>query len=321
MKLGVLADIHSNSRAFAACLERLEAENCDEYLLLGDYVSDTPYTEETLRMLYDLLSRETCRALRGNREDYMISQRRILRGEQEGQKWLNNSASGNLLFTFRRLTDRDLDFFESLPVSFRYEKEDFPAITCCHGSPGRTGELLQADGENTKEWMDRIDTDYLIAAHTHYPGVTERNDRLYINPGSVGIAIDDPGLARCAILHGREDGKAWIPELLSVPYDAGEVVRDIFRSGLFDSAPWFVNNNLHTLITGIDRTPQMVERAMELQTAATGIPAVWPKIGEQYFEQASREMEIPDYGRTFAQYRDRHQQGENGNGVPGESPE
>ena len=299
MKLGVLADIHSNSAALAVCLERLEAEQCDEYLLLGDYVSDTPYPEETMRLLYGLMSRKSCHVLRGNREEYMVRQRKILRGEAEGEKWLENSASGNLLFTYRRLTDRDLDFFEGLPFAFRYEREGFPAITCCHGSPGRTGELLFADGENTKEWLERIDTDYLIAAHTHYPGRQAVNGRLYLNPGSAGIAIGDPGRARCAVLRSREgaQGTYWEAELLSLPYDADAVVRDIFRSGLYDMAPWFASNNLHTLMTGIDRTPELVERAMELQAAETGQPAVWPRIGEQWFAQAAAELEIPDYGK------------------------
>ena len=301
MKLGVLSDIHGNSIALSACLERLEAEGCDAYLLLGDYVSDLSRPEETLRILYDLISRRRCHILRGNREDYMTGQRRVLRGEAEGEKWLANSASGNLLFTLRRLTDRDLDFFESLPVSFRFEAEGYPAITCCHGSPERTGELLQPDGENTGEWMARIDTDYLAAAHTHHPCTVFRDGRLYINPGSVGIAIDDPGHAQCAILHGRERNgeKYWEPELLSLPYDVGTAAREVFESGLFDMSPWFASSNLHTLLTGTDRTAQMVGRAMELQEQETGVPAAWPRIGEKYFARAAEELEIPDYGRKF----------------------
>ena len=216
MKLAVLSDIHSNSTALSACLDRLEAEHCDEYLLLGDYVSDTPYPQETMRMLRDLISSKPCRLLRGNREEYMLSQRSILRGEAEGEKWLSNSASGNLLFTFQRLTDRDLDFFESLPVCFRYEKEGYPSITCCHGSPEQAGELMQLNGENTKKWLTRIDTDYLLAAHTHYPGRLCLNGKHYFNTGSVGIAIDDPGRAQCVILHSRENaqGVSWEAEFL-----------------------------------------------------------------------------------------------------------
>ena len=42
MKIGIISDIHSNIVAFRACVDYLEEEGCDEYFLLGDYVSDTP---------------------------------------------------------------------------------------------------------------------------------------------------------------------------------------------------------------------------------------------------------------------------------------
>ena len=43
MKIGIISDIHSNIYAFKACTEFMEKQNCDEYLFLGDYISDTPY--------------------------------------------------------------------------------------------------------------------------------------------------------------------------------------------------------------------------------------------------------------------------------------
>ena len=84
----------------------------------------------------------------------MIEQRKIREKEEEEKFWLANSASGNLLYTYRQLTERDLDFFESLPITFRYEKEGYPAFTCCHGSPVNTRELLQLDSDRTKEVLE-----------------------------------------------------------------------------------------------------------------------------------------------------------------------
>ena len=49
MKLGIISDIHSNVIALKACIEYMEAVSCDEYLFLGDYVSDTSYTILLLR--------------------------------------------------------------------------------------------------------------------------------------------------------------------------------------------------------------------------------------------------------------------------------
>ena len=53
MKIGIISDIHSNIIALKACIEYMKSVPCDEYLFLGDYISDTPYTRETMDYLYD----------------------------------------------------------------------------------------------------------------------------------------------------------------------------------------------------------------------------------------------------------------------------
>ena len=111
MKIGVISDIHSNIIAFKECVKYLEKEGCDEYLFLGDYVSDTPYARETLDYLYEFMNSHTCLFLRGNREEYMLDQRKALKDGMDEKKWSYNSASGNLLFTYEQLTEKDLDFF------------------------------------------------------------------------------------------------------------------------------------------------------------------------------------------------------------------
>ena len=119
------------------------------------------------------------------------------------------------MYTYRQLTERDLDFFESLPITFRYEKEGYPAFTCCHGSPVNTRELLQLDSDRTKEVLEEIDTDYLLAAHTHFPGISRYQGKTYMNTGSCGIAIGDPGYAHAIILESGQN--EWKPEFFADP--------------------------------------------------------------------------------------------------------
>lgn len=97
------------------------------------------------------MNNHKCTLLRGNREEYIIGQRRLMINGEERGRWIKNSASGNLLYTYEKLGEFDLDFLESLPISFVYEPEGYPAITCCHGSPDNNRELLQHDGSNTKQ--------------------------------------------------------------------------------------------------------------------------------------------------------------------------
>ncbi|MCR5427964.1 MAG: metallophosphoesterase [Lachnospiraceae bacterium] len=298
-QIGVIADIHSNYTAFKTAVEYMTGRGIREFLLLGDFVSDTTDTAETMRYIYELKERYDVRLLRGNREEYFIGQRKVRRGETEGPEWLFNSASGNLLYTYELLTDRDIDFFESLPITFKYECEGYPAITCCHGSPASDRELLQLNGDNTKEWLRRIDTDYLLAAHTHIQGETEYEGRHYFNTGASGIAIGAPGLAQCLILHGADasepGGPAWSAEFLNIPYDVDHVVNAIYKKGLMDKGKWFVANNVYILETGRDYTPELVTNAKALQEKSEGHPAEWPFIGEEYFAEAAEALGIPDY--------------------------
>ncbi len=293
MKIGILSDIHSNVIAFKACITYMEAVSCDEYLFLGDYISDTPYTRETMDYLYEFSASHSCRFLRGNREEYMLEQREALAQNIEHKKWAWNSAAGNLLFAYKQLTEKDFSFFDNLPITFQYKKEGYPAITFCHGSPVSSRERLLVDGDNTKEWLEDIDTDYLICAHTHLPGEQAYHGRHYYNCGSVGIAIGECGQAQCMVMEDIcVNGKTeWKPTFLKIPYDNGQVVRDIRKSGLLDKAPWFVNSNIQILLTGTDHSSQLAELAGKLaKEAGEQLSA-----DEKYWEEAARQLGVPDY--------------------------
>lgn len=296
MKIGIISDIHSNIVALKACIEYMESIPCDEYLFLGDYVSDTPYTRETMDYLYDFMTKAPCHFLRGNREEYMLNQRYVIANNREKERWLWNSASGNLLFAYEQLNEEDFEFFQSLPITFQYKRANYPAITCCHGSPESTRELLLVDVDNTKTWLDKIDTEYLISAHTHFPCEMKYNGKHYFNSGCVGIAIGDCGFAQCMILediieHGRTE---WKPTFLKIPYDNKKVVEDIRKSGLLNKAPWFINSNIQILLTGTDHSAEMVNAASN-KAKETDKEAVWPRIEEKYFEEAAKELGVPDY--------------------------
>ena len=83
MKVGVIADIHSNQTAFRACVDYMVNAGCEEFLLLGDFISDTAGARQTMELLYELMEQFPCHVLRGNREEYMIEQRKIREKEEE----------------------------------------------------------------------------------------------------------------------------------------------------------------------------------------------------------------------------------------------
>ena len=112
----------------------------------------------------------------------------------------------------------------------------------------------------------------------------------------IGIAINDAGYAQCMILQsGFENGKTvWKPQFLKIPYDNRKVAQDMITSGLLSIAPWFVNSNILTILTGIDCSAKMVELAEKL-ALEDNAQAKWPHIDEKYFEEAAAYYKIPDY--------------------------
>ncbi|WP_051207564.1 metallophosphoesterase family protein [Butyrivibrio sp. AE3006] len=298
-QIGVIGDIHSNYTAFKTAVQYMTERGITEFILLGDYVSDTTDTAETMQYIYELIKKYKVTAIRGNREDYLLGQRRVLRGESDAPLWLYNSASGNLLYTYELLTNEDLDFFESLPISYRYKCEGYPDIICCHGSPVNNRELLLFHDDTAKKWLEKIDADYIVGGHTHVQGECHHNGKHYFNTGSTGIAISAPGLAQCLILHGFDEnepeGPSWEAEFLNLPYDVDYVIDALYEKGLMEKGKWFVVNNEHILKTGKDVTPELINKAMILQEKETGNPVDWPYIEEEYFTKAAKILGIPDY--------------------------
>ena len=56
-QIGVIADIHSNFTAFKTAVKYMEAQGITEFFFLGDYVSDTTDTAETMDYIYKLMDR------------------------------------------------------------------------------------------------------------------------------------------------------------------------------------------------------------------------------------------------------------------------
>ena len=92
---------------------------------------------------------------------------------------------------------------------------------------------MQLNEDPVKQWLEKIDTDYMICAHTHYPGEMTYKNKHYFNSGSVGISIDDAGYAQCMLLEsGVENGTTiWKPQFLKVPYDNQKVAQDMITGG------------------------------------------------------------------------------------------
>ena len=74
MRFAVISDIHSNYMALENALSQLDdmrraGQGPDGMIFLGDYLTDFPYPQETLRLLDECRAEFPCHFVRGNREE------------------------------------------------------------------------------------------------------------------------------------------------------------------------------------------------------------------------------------------------------------
>lgn len=289
MEIAVLADIHSNYIALDRCMEYALERGIRQFIFLGDYLGEMAYPERTMERLYDYAERYQCIFIRGNKEDYWINHRTS--GAVGWREY--DSTTGALWYVYHRITDRDMDFFESLPVSMCLEYEGMPPITVCHGSPVSTRERLGVGEESTKRALEQSDTDLILCAHTHIQGKTVHAGKSVINPGSVGLSLEARSKSQFLILHGEicHGAGSWQEEFVSLDYDREAVIRQLSESGLAERAPGWCKVTEYGL-----REPErelghayVLDRVMELCRKETG-RCDWPDIPEKYWEMEIQKL-------------------------------
>lgn len=289
MEIAVLADIHSNYIALDRCMEHALSRGIHEFIFLGDYVGEMAYPERTMARIYEYAKEYRCTFIRGNKEDYWINYRAA--GASGWREY--DSTTGALWYAYHQLTDRDIDFFQSLPITRRLEYENLPSITICHGSPLNVRERMYADGENTRKSLEQVGTELMLCAHTHVQAKTVFQGKTALNPGSVGLSLEAGALSQYLILHGEyPSGKGiWREEFVTLDYDREMVIRQLSESGLTRHSPNWCKITEHDL-----RNPErelghgnVLNRVMELCREESG-EWCWPDIPEKYWDLAMKEF-------------------------------
>ncbi len=284
MKIAVIGDIHSNHIALETCIRHALDRNVDEFLFLGDYISDCPYPQKTMKVIYEMREKYRCFFIRGNREDYMLNHRK-----NPENNWTYCSASGNLLYTYENLSEKDFDFYEKMDIHGIYHKEGYPSFRYCHGSLTSSTELLLPENENLESFMKNLDVDLLISGHTHIQESRMYGNKKLIHPGSAGVPWHYGGKSQYMILHGTDN--EWKEEFFQLEYDVDAVKKEFETSGLAEKSFYWAKLVLHNLYTGKDYTTPCLQLAIKLCKEAEE-NVNWPDISEKYWKMAAETFGI-----------------------------
>lgn len=266
MRLALISDIHGNYKALEAFLAYIGQHPADGIIGLGDYVTDSPYPQRTMKLLYEMQEKYPCYLLRGNREDYLLD------NADNHQGWKPSSANGILYYTLQNITEKDLSFFSALPTEREIQLPGFPALYACHGTPGRVrGNVNREEGLREKV-LKELSCRYLLGGHSHHQEIFVQGDKTYINPGSLGFAIDGVGRrAQFAYLTGTADG--WEAELLSIPYDADGILKDFSESGVDKFGMTLAKAIQKSLVTGVNYFFECI-LAMDAEAKHQGLQSI-----------------------------------------------
>jgi predicted phosphodiesterase len=206
MRYLIISDIHSNLAAFEAVLT--DAGSFDKVWCLGDVVGYGPDPNECVERLRDLP--HVC--VVGNHDWAAL-------GKMDTEDF-NPEAKRACLWTREQLSASNLEYLEALPKSL--VEEDF---TLVHGSPRQPIWEYILDSSVAQANFEHFDTRFCLVGHTHVPVIYRSHvfghdpnracdtlipslddplglgeDRLIINPGSVGQPRDGDPRASYAIL-------------------------------------------------------------------------------------------------------------------------
>lgn len=230
MKVGIIADIHSNLEALEATLRKLEKAKPDRIICLGDVVG---YGADP--NLCCKLVKENCEVvLIGNHDAAVV-------GTTSLDDFVEH-AKDVCLWTREKISEENFEWLKSLPYTFEDEKYMF-----CHGAPYSPEDFIyvvdQISAFHSLKFIKSKDKKACFVGHAHitytfwlegqivYAEVAQylKVSRNYIvNVGSVGQPRDGDPKASWAILDTETDEY----NLFRVEYNVDRASEKILEAGL-----------------------------------------------------------------------------------------
>ena len=216
MKIGLIADPHSNLAALKAVLK--EMPRVDELICVGDLVGYAAEPNEVVA----LARAKRMRVVMGN-HDYAAVTRNVL--------GFNPLAAQAALWTAEHLQKENLEYLSNLPthLELTFGKQRLYVV---HGSPrDPLNEYIFPDTPNRvlAELVRDLDANIVALGHTHMPMERVIFGKLVINPGGVGQPRDRDPRASYVVLNLDEEVKA---SFYRVDYDMKITAEKIEAAGL-----------------------------------------------------------------------------------------
>lgn len=212
MKVGLIADIHANLPALEAVFDDMPP--VDDVVCAGDVVGYNPWPAACV----DRVRETASTTVQGNHDATVETPERYR---------ANRMAAAGLEHARAELSEPQLAWLRTLPRTARFGDGRF-LLVHSHPSPERDGAYVYPESFPTLErYLD--DAAGVVLGHTHVQAAEWiGDDRLVVNPGSVGQPRDGDPDAAYAVL----DTDAERVDLRRVEYDRDRVRNAVEEAGL-----------------------------------------------------------------------------------------
>jgi len=223
MKYGVFSDVHGNYEALLAVLDFFTAQNTQAHICCGDLTGYGPQSEECIKATAAL---PNLNCVIGNHDMAVLGRMPV--------EAFNHYAASAIEIIQPTLSPESIHFLAHCP---QLVADD--GITIVHGSPRSPIDEYLLTVEQFLENSGRWQTDICFIGHTHVPVCFRRKGRAFplmlplrenepvtiareekmmINPGSVGQPRDGDNRASC----GLYDSDTKTFELFRLSYDVAK---------------------------------------------------------------------------------------------------
>ena len=216
MRIGIIADPHSNLAALQAVLKHMP--RVDTVICAGDLVGYGGEPNEIIEMI----RKRKISTILGD-HDYAVLTRNTT--------GLDPLAARAALWSAEKLTGENMEYLRRLPRELRLSLSGIN-ILVIHGSPKRPlrGYITpETPNRELLNLVQGIKADVIVLGHTHIPMKRVIQGKLLVNPGSVGQPRNRDPRASYALLTLGDELRV---KFERVEYDVDRAAKKIEEAGL-----------------------------------------------------------------------------------------
>lgn len=180
--IALIADIHGNYIALKEVLKEIDKQGIKDIYCLGDVVGY--YTE--INECCEELQKRNIKSVMGNHDWYMVAKSFCPRSQ---------SVNDCLKYQRKVLKKENYHWLANLPLSMNIDE-----LSMVHG--GWTNPIDEYLSP-TEEYFSKIEGKFFSSGHTHQQIISNFQNKVYCNPGSVGQPRDNDPKAGFATFDGK----------------------------------------------------------------------------------------------------------------------